>query len=49
MSQEELTNLKKNEDILLNMILSDKDMDHIKKEIAKHTDEVKKLARKFKL
>jgi hypothetical protein len=46
MKPEELEGLKKG-DVLLNMIMSESEIETIKKEVAKHMDEVKKLACTF--
>lgn len=40
-------NLRSNDELLLNMIISDKEADPVKKEITKHLEEVKKLASKI--
>lgn len=40
-------NLKNNEEVLLGMVLADKDIDPVRKELNKHMEEVKKLACKL--
>ena len=47
LSSELKGNIKSNDELLLNMIISDKEAEPIKKEIAKHMEEAKKLASKF--
>ena len=44
MKKEEQEGLKNNSNMLINMILSEPEVEPIKKEITKHMDEVKKLA-----
>ena len=47
MSQAEQDNLKENGEMLLNLMMSDKEAEPIKKDVQKYMDEIKKQACKF--
>jgi hypothetical protein len=44
MPSDQVENLKNNEEVLLGMIMSDREIEPIRKELNKHLEEVKKLA-----